>query len=132
MAVQVQRSQSWGALLMAGLIGGVIAAILNLVIYFIGGMAVGEMTVAMPPDMAQTPLPWFMVVIASIVPGLIAAVVLGVMRRFLPNAERTFQIVAVVLVLISLFPPLGRLATQVQRLSSLSCTLWQRQLFSGR
>lgn len=105
--------RSIGSWLIAGLVGGGVAAILNLVIYFVANAMLGDLAVAMQPGQPMAPLTFVAVIVTSIVPAVLAALVLAVLQRFLANGTRVFQILAVILGLLSLFPAL----TQASSLS---------------
>jgi hypothetical protein len=89
-----------GSTIIAGLIGGGIAAAINLVIYFI----VGPLNVTQP-DGALGPVTLIPILMASIVPGAFGGIFLWLSRRFTKNGTRTFQIIAVILLLLSLASP---------------------------
>lgn len=90
----------------AGLTGGLIAAAINLVIYFIAGPLIAEL-----PDgtVDQITLPF--VLTASVVPSIFAAIFLWGLHRFTGNATRIFQIVAVVFLVLSFFSPFSAAQT---------------------
>ena len=99
--------QSIGTILTNALIAGVISAVINLLIFFIGGAVVGGIEVATTPGEPFAPLPFFIVVIASIVPTLLAGIGLWIAAGYIPNGIRVWQIVAVVITLLSLGSPFG-------------------------
>ena len=89
-----------------GLLGGAIAAVASLIVFFIGRAAVGPIEVAQQPGAPIAPLSWFMIVVATLVPAVVGALLLTGLQRFTNNGARIFQIVAVVIALLSLFPAL--------------------------
>jgi hypothetical protein len=98
-----------GALLRAGALAGVIAAALNLVLYIVA-RALFDVSFVIPvqgPGSNLERLPWPMVVITSFIPALIAAALLWLLARFLRRPLLVFQIVAVVLLLLSFGGPLS-------------------------
>jgi hypothetical protein len=79
----------------AGLIGGAIAAVINLILLFIGqALNGGPMTVTPPGQAGQMPLPFFMVIIMSVLPGIIAGVLYGVLARFTARPKPIFFVIA--------------------------------------
>ncbi|MFT5194028.1 MAG: hypothetical protein ACI9EW_001263 [Cellvibrionaceae bacterium] len=95
------EQNSMGSTIVAGLIGGGIAAAINLVIYFI----VGPLNVAQAGG-PIAPITLIPILIASIVAAIFAAVFLWLLRRFTGNGTRIFQIVGVIFLLLSLAGPL--------------------------
>lgn len=94
-----------------GLIGGVLAAAISLVLFFIGNALVGPIEVALQPGAPVAPLPWFMIIGATLVPALVGALVLTGLQRFTGNGTRIFQIVAGVIALVSLFPAITQVGS---------------------
>ena len=97
--VKVSFTQS----IVAGLLAGITAAIINAVLFFIFHAA-GTLrdTVFIKPNQSLTIVP---VIIASILPAIIGAVVFFLFEKFTKNGYRIFSIVSVVLVLVSLSGP---------------------------
>ena len=87
-----------------GLLGGGIAAVLSLVLFFIGDAVAGPIEVALQPGAPLAPLPWIAVVMATLVPAIVGALLLSGLQRTMANGTRIFQITAVVITLLSLFP----------------------------
>jgi lysylphosphatidylglycerol synthetase-like protein (DUF2156 family) len=95
----------------AGAIGGLVAAVANLVVYLIATALLRiDLLIPQPPDMATLgPLPFPMVLIASFVPGLVAAGLLLVLR----GNKQLFTIISVVALVLSMIPLLATgMATQ--------------------
>ena len=90
----------------AGLTGGLIAAVINVIIYFIAGPLIAEL-----PDGTVDRVGMPAVLAASIVPSIFAALLLWGLRRFTGNATRIFQIIAVVFVVLSFFSPFSAAET---------------------
>ena len=89
-----------GNTIIAGLIGGGIAAILNAIVFFIAPAL--NVTQA---DGSVGPVTLIPIIFASIIPSIFAAIVLWLFRRFTGNGTRNFQIVAVILLLLSFASP---------------------------
>lgn len=97
--------QPFGRLMTDGLIGGAIGAVINLVIYAIVINLAGPLMVVPQPGMALQPIPWFMVIVASVVPGLVAGLVLGGLQRLSASGTRIFLIIAGAFTLFSMIGP---------------------------
>jgi energy-converting hydrogenase Eha subunit H len=95
-----------GGLLKAGVLGGALAAVVNLALFF-GAKAAGvAMTGEFQPGQPVTELMLPAVIISSVLPGLVAAfVAFGFKRLFAANAARNFGIVAAVLCVLSFGGP---------------------------
>jgi len=105
-SVAVTNDQiGFGSIFKAALIASLIAAVANVLLHFIGGALVGGIDVLTPEGGAYRPLPFVFVIIASVVPMLIAGVGLWIAKRFLPYGVRIFQGVAVLVTLLSLAGP---------------------------
>lgn len=96
-----------GPTLLNALIAGLIAAVANLLIFFIGSALVGGIQAALTPGAAFEPLPFAAVIASSILPMLVAGFGLWVAARFIPRGVLVWQITAVVLTLLSLGGPFG-------------------------
>ncbi len=85
-------------------IAGLAAAILNVILYF-----VGTSTGAIPTDFiipnAGQPLTVVPVIMASIVPALIAGLVLAILARFTKKPLTIFNVLSVVLLVLSFWSP---------------------------
>ena len=89
----------------AALTGGAIAAVANLVLFFVL-QALG-VTFEIPlqgPGSPAGPLPAPAVAIASLVPALFAGGLLALLARFTKNPVRTFWIIAAVFLVLSFMP----------------------------
>ena len=117
MAIPVQptsarATRSLLTTLTAALIAGGIATVLNLLLFWLGGALVGSIDTLEPAGSAFRPLPFYFVVIASVVPMLAAGLGLWLFERFLPYGTRIFQVLATLLVVLSLAGPFtGQVAT---------------------
>ena len=98
---------SLGRVLMAGLAGGVIAAVINAIIYFAAqSVNGGPLIVQTPQAPTPQPLPLPAVLLFSIAPGLAAGVIYWALARFTRNPARWFLILAGLVFIIFLFGPL--------------------------
>ncbi len=100
------QQQSIGQTIIAGLIGGGIAAVINAILSFIAppltatqvGGVVGPVTVGP-------------IIGASIMPAIFAAILLWLLRRYTGNGTRIFQIIAVIFLLVSFASPFAAAAS---------------------
>ncbi len=91
----------------AGLIGGVLATIINLVLYFLGNAINGGPMLVKPPGQAGTiPLPFFMVIVMSVVPGVLAGVLYGILNRFTARPNAIFLAIAAIIFILMFMNPL--------------------------
>ena len=105
-------TSSIGAILLNALIAGVIAAVINVIIFFIGRAVVGGIDVDMNGTGTFAPMPFFLPVVASLLPTLVAGVGLWIARRFIPKGNQVFVVGTAILVLLSLAGPFsGQIAT---------------------
>lgn len=95
------------------LIAGVIAGVINVIIFFIGGTLVGGIEFDMNMTGEFAPMPFFMPIVASLLPSLLAGIGLWIARRFIPRGNMVFVIGTAILALLSLAAPFnGQIATQ--------------------
>ena len=87
--------------LTAGLVGGAVAAAVNVVIYYVFQSLSGD-----PLIVQDAPLPLFAVLPSSLIPGLAAGSVYWLLARFTDNPARWFLIVAGVVFVLFIFGPL--------------------------
>ena len=91
-----------------GLQAAALASVVNVAIYVLGKALFNlPFMVPMQAGAEPNPLPVFMVIFMSAVPGVLAAGVLYGLNRFTRRGLRTFQAVAAVLALLSLAGPLS-------------------------
>jgi Family of unknown function (DUF6069) len=102
--VQTARPNIW----ITALTAGAIAAVANLVVYFIAVAANVPLQVAAPGSSELQRLPFVPVILASLIPALAAAALLLALKRFTPRANMVFQVIAVVFILVSFGGPLGQ------------------------
>ena len=100
------EQNSIGQTIIAGLIGGGIAAVANVVVYFIAPV----LNVSQP-DGSLGPVTIGPIIAASIMPAIFAAIFLWLLRRYTGNGTRIFQIVAVILLLLSFASPFAAAAS---------------------
>ena len=87
--------------LTAGILGGVVAAAINVVIYYLfQNLNRGPLVVQ------GEPLPLFAVLLSSLLPGLTAGVIYWALARFTNKPARWFLIVAGVVFVLFIFGPL--------------------------
>ena len=105
-------TSSIGAILLNALMAGVIAAVINVIVFFIGRAVVGGIDVDMNGTGTFAPMPFFLPIVASLLPTLVAGVGLWIARRFIPRGNQVFVIGTAILVLLSLAGPFsGQIAT---------------------
>ena len=106
------QTTAFGSIMQNALIAGVVAAVINVIIFFIGRAAVGGIDIDMTGRGTVAPMPFFLPIIASLLPTLVAGVGLWIARRFIPRGNQVFVIGTAVLVLLSLAGPFsGQIAT---------------------
>jgi hypothetical protein len=106
------QTTAFGSIMLNALIAGVIAAVINVVIFFIGSGVVGGIDADMNGTGTFAPLPFFLPIVASLLPMLVAGVGLWIARRFIPRGNQVFVIGTAVLLLLSLAIPFnGQIAT---------------------
>lgn len=99
------RTPGIGRLLGAGAVGGSVAAIVNSVLLLIGkASGVRFMAPLGGPDMPAQAIGLTQVILFSLVPGIVAALLLALLGRFSRRPYRWFLIIAVVFLLLSWIP----------------------------
>ena len=101
--VQTARPNIW----ITALTAGAIAAVANLIVYFIAGATNVPLQIASPGSSQLERLQFVPVALASLIPAFAAAAALLILRRFTPRADTIFQVIAVVFLLVSFSGPLG-------------------------
>lgn len=93
----------FGRLLLTGLLAGLAAGVLNVIVYFVG-LALGvPFVMPLPPDQALQQIPAVAFVISAVIPALLGAAFYGLLGRFAAaRATQIFVIVSVVFALLSL------------------------------
>jgi Family of unknown function (DUF6069) len=101
--VQNTRQNIW----ITALTAGAIAAVVNLIVYFIAGATNVPLQIAAPGSSQPERLSFLPVALASLIPAFAAAAALLILRRFTPRADPVFQVIAIVFLLVSFSGPLG-------------------------
>lgn len=101
---------SFGNVLKAGVIGGIIAAGVNVILLLLAGVfGIPLMVLAGPPPnqqtMALTAVP---VILFTLLPAIIGALLFFVLTRITGKAAMIFTVIAVIVVLLSLLPIFGQ------------------------
>jgi len=89
-------------------VGGVAAvgsAIANLIFLFIARATGTSYVMLGPGSTSPEPLPEFLVVVSSVIPAIVATILLALLGRFTSKPIRIFPIVAIIVLLISLSGP---------------------------
>ena len=91
--------------LLAGFLAAITAAVMNSTLFFIfHGAGVISDHIYPQPNQPMTVLP---VIMASVVPALLASVIFYLLEKFTKNAFKIFGIVSLLLMLISMYGPFG-------------------------
>lgn len=100
----------FGSVLKAGIIGGITAAGFNVIVLLLAGVFGIALNVMAgpPPNQQAMALTAPAVILLSILPALIGAVLYFVLTRITAKAATIFTIIAVVIVLLSLLPVFGQ------------------------
>lgn len=101
---------SFGNVLKAGIIGGVIAAGFNVIVLLLAGVF-GIPLVVMggpPPNQQAMTLTAPQVILFSVLPAIIGALVFFLLTRMTAKAATIFTVIAVIIVLLSLLPVFGQ------------------------
>jgi hypothetical protein len=98
-----------GRLIQAGITGGIIAAVINLLVLFVAKFSnQGAIWILPPNAAAPINLHFFMVMILSIVPGLLAALLYhGLRNRFGQRTPYVFFILATLALILAAILPLS-------------------------
>ncbi len=93
-------------LLKAAPVAGLIAAVINTVLYFLGdAMGFMDQTVGTPSADGIQPITLLPVIMSSIIPSIVAGLVFALLNRFTSNPFRIFGIISLVLVVLSFANP---------------------------
>ncbi|HMO56193.1 MAG TPA: DUF6069 family protein [Roseiflexaceae bacterium] len=92
---------------LAGLIGGGIAVVANLVVYALALVAGLPLLVPMPPDLVAATLPFYSVIMSTIVGAIGGTIVFALLARFTSRPVTIFIIISVVVTLASFGMPLS-------------------------
>jgi len=94
---------------LSGLIGGALAFVSVLILFAVARLLGVTLLVGAPPDQtALVPLTAIQLMLFTFIPAVIATVLYAVLRLILKqNATRIFQVIAVIILLLSLGGPLS-------------------------
>lgn len=93
--------------LITGIIAGAIAGGINMVL-FLAGQALGvPFEIAVPPDFQLNALNLQAIFIFSFVPGIVGAVLVWALNRFVPRGNMVFVVLAILFLLLSFAPDLA-------------------------
>ncbi len=105
---------SFDKLVLAGIIGGLVAAVINTIIYFVAqNFNGGPLLVTFPQTIEPQPLPLFFVIIFSVVPGLVAGLIYAFLSRLTSKSRLIFLIIAAFVFIGFIFGPLTAASTFV-------------------
>lgn len=95
---------TFGKILLYSLIAGATAAVINSILFFIGKALGAFPETLLIPNQGQpfTVLPF---IFSSILPSLVAGLVMGIINHFSKSPKKIFNIIAIVLVLLSFYSP---------------------------
>ncbi len=92
----------------AALIGGVLSAVGNVVVFFVAGwLGVSLQVTAAPGSSTLVPLQMGPVVVASLLPALPAGLLLAVLARLMPSPWTVFMAIAGVFLVVSFMGPVN-------------------------
>lgn len=92
----------------AGFIGGVIATVINLVLWFIGNMIDGgAMQVVTPFEPTPAGVPWFAVIMSSLLPGIIGGLLYGILARYTNKATTIFLVISALVFIAFIYNPIS-------------------------
>ena len=108
-------------LVWVGPLAAVVAGAANLVVFAVEKAALGiSFILALQPGAAATPLPAAMVFVESVIPALVAAVLLALLVKFTARPVLIFQIISAVFLLVSFVTPLAVPADTLTKLGLIS------------
>lgn len=114
------RNIQWRSFIQAGLTGGIIATVINLILYFVGNALNGGPMRVDTPGQGLQELPFFAVIMLSLIPGLIAGLIYALLKRFISKARIIFLALAAVVFVVFFFGPFSAAQSTV--------TLWILQV----
>jgi hypothetical protein len=92
----------------AGLIGGVIATVINLILWFVGNaLSGGAMQVVTPFAPSPAGVPWPAVIISSLLPGIVAGLLYGLLARFTNKATTIFLVISLIVFIAFIYNPIS-------------------------
>lgn len=95
---------TFGKILIYSLIAGAASAVINSILFFIGKALGAFPDTLLIPNQNQpfTVLPF---IFSSILPSLVAGLVMGIINHFSKTPKKIFNIIAIVLVVLSFYSP---------------------------
>lgn len=101
---------SFGSVLKTGIIGGITAAGINVIVLLLAGVFGISLDVLAgpPPNQQAMTLTAPPVILLSILPAILGALLFFLLTRITAKATTIFTVIAVVIVLLSLLPVLGQ------------------------
>ncbi len=99
------RPIEWGRYALVGIATVIAAVAANLVVYFIGGAFIDY-----DPGFVVLATSWG-TIIFTVVPAIVAVIVYAILLRTTSNPERTFTILAVIVLILSWIPDLTYIPT---------------------
>lgn len=99
-----ETKTSFGKILGLSLVAGLISTIINVILFFIGKAAGFFPDTVLIPNQ-NAPLNFVNFIISSIVPSLIAGLVMGLIYRFAKKPKKVFNIISIVLLVLSFANP---------------------------
>lgn len=90
--------------LQTGVLAGIMAAIVNVIVYFVGQALGASFDIIMQPGTPMIPLPIVAIILFSVVPALGAAVLAWALNRYVTRGNAIFVGIAVVFLLVSIIP----------------------------
>ncbi|MBK7668994.1 MAG: hypothetical protein IPJ32_17620 [Sphingobacteriaceae bacterium] len=99
-----ETKTSFGKILGLSLVAGLISTIINVILFFIGKAAGFFPDTVLIPNQ-NAPLNFVNFIISSIVPSLLAGLVMGLIYRFAKNPKKVFNIISIVLLILSFANP---------------------------
>jgi hypothetical protein len=104
-----------------GPLAAIVAGVANLVVFAVEKAALGiSFILAMQPGAAAAPLPAAIVFVESVIPALVAAVLLALLVKFTARPVLIFQIISAVFLLVSFGTPLAVPADTLTKLGLIS------------
>lgn len=99
-----ETKTSFGKIILFSLAAGLISTVINLILFFIGKAAGFFPDTVLIPNQ-NAPLNFVNFIISSIVPSLVAGLVMGLIYKFAKKPKKVFNIISIVLVLLSFINP---------------------------
>ena len=97
-----------GSIMKNAIIAGVIAGIINLILFFVGNAFFGGITEIETPGTNPVQMSFIKPLILSIVPALLAGIGLWVAQKWIPKGTRVWQIGTLAIALLTIGGPLNQ------------------------